>query len=117
MANCNRDQYTGNDITLPGIRKVQIDPVSTPAINNVSVPTASTEVSFALPSGTKRFTIKARQTARLQLSFESGESGTEYLTVHAGCAFSESSLDSSVDYTLYFQSSVAGITVEILSWS
>jgi len=119
MNNCNRKQYENTSVVLPGIRRVQIDSetVSSPTIANVTVITADSEVSYALPSGTVKYKIRARNTAKLKLSYTSGESGTVYQTIFPGCVMWEEGLDSSTDFTLYFQTPTAGTVVEIISWA
>lgn len=90
---------------------------STPQIFNVSVPLANTEVSQALPANTKRFFVKVRNsTARLQLAFTSGNSGTNYISLTRGTGYEESDLDVAA-LTLYFQTNSPGQIVEILAWS
>jgi hypothetical protein len=91
--------------------------VTTPVIANVACLTASTEYSYALPSGTRFFRLRVRGSSQAQLAFVSGQSGTVYLTVDPGFTY-ESPLfpvDSSI--TTYFQCYKASQTVEIESWS
>lgn len=87
----------------------------TPTILNVSVPNADTEVSQALASGTKRFTIKVRGSAQMKLAYSSGQSGLVYLTLPPGTSYEESEL-SLTGVTLYFQTNKTNQTVEIVQW-
>lgn len=87
----------------------------TPKIYNVSVPLANTEVSQALSVDTKKFMIRARGSTKMKLAFISGQSGTNYITIPAGCTFSEDSIN--FNGTLYFQCNDASQTVEILEWT
>ena len=89
---------------------------TTPKIYNVSVPLANTEVSQALTASTKYFMIKARGSSKLQFAFISTESSTNFITVPAGSSYSESGL-SLTGKTIYFQTSKASETVEIMEWS
>lgn len=50
-------------------------------ITNLSVPTASNEVSHVLQSGLKYLEISNRGSARTQFAFVSNESGTKYRTI------------------------------------
>jgi hypothetical protein len=95
--------------------KAVVEASSAPIIYNVSVPLADTEVSQALSSGTKKFTIRVRGQSSLKLSFESGQSGITYIYIPAGCTFSEESLNFSG--SLYFQTTKPSQVVEILEWS
>jgi hypothetical protein len=93
----------------------QVEAASTATIYNVVVATANNEVSQALSPSTKSFTIKVRGTSSLKLAFASGQSGTNYVTISAGSAFTQDGLD--FDGTLYFQTPKAAQLVEILEWS
>lgn len=94
--------------------KAVIEAATTPTIYNVSVPLANTEVSQALNPATKMFTIKTRGIATLQLAFNPGDSGTLFLTVPAGAAYTQEGLNFSG--IIYLQTSKAGQVVEILEW-
>lgn len=91
--------------------------VSIPVINNVSMPLAATEYSFTIPAGTKRFTIKLRENAQLQVAYISGGSGSNYLLVPVGCEYSEQNLDLSSGLPLYFQANKNTQVLEIILWS
>ena len=101
-------------ITTATVR-AELKAAKTPTVFNKSAPLADTEVSQALSSSTKKFTIKVRGFAKLQLSFVSGESGTKFITVHPGAAYSEDLIDFSG--TLFFQTDRASQTVEIIEWT
>ena len=90
--------------------------VGRPTIANVSLATADTEGSYAIPAGTKRIKFKLRAlNALLKYSFVSGESGTTYVTVPYGDI--EEINDASLGgKTIYFQSPTASQTVEIRTW-
>lgn len=88
-----------------------------PLVANVSIPTANTEVSYALPAGTKKFYIKLREgSASIKLAYVAGTSGTTYVTVHRGNWYGEEALDVPAT-TLYFQADVASQIAEIVSWT
>lgn len=89
---------------------------STPTIYNVvTSATPGTEASQALTSGTKQFTIKVRGESNLQLAFNSGESGTNYISVPACGSYTVT--DINLTGTIYFQVDKASQVVEILEWS
>lgn len=92
-----------------------ISGATTPAIYNVSAPTANTEVSQALSSNTKQFMIKNRGNAKMQVAFTATESGSKYITVPPGSGLHCDTLDFSG--TIYFQTDKNSQTVEILEWS
>lgn len=99
-------------------QSVSIAASTTPTVANVSIPLANTEVSYALPTGTKQFMIRLRgYSSTMKLAYISGNSGTLYLTVDRGAflAIGELSLTSTV--TLYFQADAAAQVAEIQSWA
>lgn len=87
-----------------------------PIVENVSIPTANTEVSHALPTGTKRFLIKLRDSATLKIAYSSGTSGTVFVTIPQSCFYSEERIGAA-STTIYMQSPTASQTAEIVSWS
>lgn len=104
------------DINPDGSINTVLKGATTPVIVNIAIPLANTEQSYALPADTKKFRIRARGNAKLQMSFVSGDSGTNFMTIFPGNVYEETGLDISTT-TVYFQSSKASETVEILSWS
>ena len=92
----------------------QVQSGATPTIYNISVPLAATEVSQALSIGVKKFVIKVRGMANLQLAFDPGQSGVDYISIPSGTNFSEDQIMFSG--TLYFQTNKPNQVVEILEW-
>lgn len=91
--------------------------VTNPVITNTTLTLANTEYSISLPSNTIRFMLRARNSSRLQLSYVSGESNTEYITLLPGVIYIEKEVSTSVSLTLYIQSNTAGEVVELVSWT
>jgi hypothetical protein len=91
--------------------------VSTPNIQNISISLANTEQSFSFPSTTKKFEIKLRGSGRLQISYTSGASGTNFITLPIGTSYSVNDLNLSGNLDIYFQSSKASETLEIEYWN
>lgn len=79
-------------------------------IKNLSMPTANTEYSYALPTNTKRFTLKLRaQNAKLKFAFVSGESGTNYIEIPQNDKWVSPDYNLDLDSkTIYMQSSKTG---------
>lgn len=86
---------------------------TTGACTAVSIPLANTEVSYNV-GAVKRFTLKLRGKGILKVSYTSGGA---YLTVPMGASYSEFNIDTSSSFTLYFQSSIASETLELVTWS
>lgn len=87
-----------------------------PVVENVSIPLANTEVTHALPTGTKRFFIKLRDRAILKIAYAVGTSGTTFSTIKPRSWYAEERIGAGTT-TLYMQSPTAGQTAEITSWS
>ncbi len=88
---------------------------SRPTIKNVSMATANTEYSYALPTGTRKFKIKLRNIGYpLKLAIVSSGSGTTYVNIDQGKSHTED--DIRVPLTLYFQSPANSMVAEIISW-
>lgn len=94
---------------------VTLTGVSTPDIQNINLASANTEVSINLPANSQRFRISVRGSSLLKLAYNSGESGTTYLSIWPGSYYEEKNIDVS-SLTLYVQSTQAGETVEVVSW-
>ena len=84
--------------------------------NIVTDATPNTETSHTLPTGTKRFLLKARTSAILKLAYAVGTSGTTFATIERRNFYLEDRIGSGTT-TLYLQSPTASVTVEIISWS
>lgn len=91
--------------------------VDTPAISNTTLGAADSESAIGLPAGTKRFLLRARGQAKLQLAYVSGQSGTTYMSLMPGAVYREQQIDSSASVTLYVQSNKASTVVELVTWS
>ncbi len=86
-----------------------------PTIFNVTTGASFVEVSQALGSNVRRFTIKNRDNGILQLAFVATESGTLFKTIPVNAEYSEDNLNSTL--TLFFQSNKAAQNVEIVRWA
>ena len=83
---------------------------------NVALTNADTEYSYALPTNTKGFLLKARKlNSQLKFCFTSGQSGTTYFTITYNDRFNSFEYNVDLDgKTLYFQSTKAGDVAEII---
>ncbi|MBA7683796.1 hypothetical protein ES703_92181 [subsurface metagenome] len=99
-----------------------IDPIEsadTPAIYNVTMPSADTEYTQALPSNCLKFLIHTRDGTAIRLAFVTGKVATPtapYFTVPTNESYFEDHIKPS-SLTLYFACASAGKVVEIIAWS
>lgn len=84
-------------------------------IFNIILPSANTEYTQALPPDTKAFILKARGLAPMNLAYTSGDTGALYVSVPAGTTYEDIHFYAS--QSLYFQSSTAGVTLELVAYS
>jgi hypothetical protein len=104
------------NINPDGSLNVVFNPLTTPNIQNITTVLANTEYSYTFPINTKKFKIRARGNAKLQLAYTLGQTITNYITIVAGNTHEESGL-SVTSLTAYFISNKAGEVVEISSWT
>lgn len=91
--------------------------VEVPTIANETVAVANVEQAYPLPALSKRFSIKNRGVGRLQVAYGVGQSGTLFLTVPASAVYTVEELSTSAAIVIYYQCSVAGAIIEIVSWA
>jgi len=89
--------------------------LTTGKTENAVIAAANVEQSHTFPAGTKSFMMKARGAGKLKIAFDSGTSGTSYMTIWPG-AFYRSPEFSSAAKIIYYQSPIAGLEVEFESW-
>ena len=82
---------------------------------NVSIPTANTEVAFALPAKTLEFFMRPRTPCQIQLAYAAGQSGTTYVTIPPRTNWKEDKFYTA--QTIYFQTDLAGVTLEIVTYN
>lgn len=91
--------------------------VGTPSLFNVTCPTAGVEYSQLMPNGTTQLQLRARNsTAKLQLAWVPGTTGTNYLTLTPGNIYILENVKLTTK-TVYFRSTKDDTIVEILSWA
>ena len=100
----------------------------TPVIYNLTLTSADTEYSQALPTGTKYASIQCRTAYDMRFAFETttadvGASTAPYATIKAGQSYSlpekagfSWNTDESAVATIYLASSEAGVIAEIVVW-
>ena len=99
----------------------KVDPAaSTPGIANLTLASADTEYSQAMPSNCRRFEFQCRASYDVRYQFETGKvaaPAAPYMTLKAGGALDSGPISQGDSpSTLYFASSTAGVVVEILYW-
>jgi len=100
--------------TWPGI-----SPATTPAIYNVTMTSADTEYSQALPSNCLGFMVQTQDGTAFRLAYVTGKVATPtapYLTVAASSVYYETAIKLATG-TLYFACASSGKIVEIVAWS
>lgn len=89
-------------------------PIAFPTVLNTNLTTAGTEYEVDFPASTKRFIMKTRQPATIQIYFTSG--ATQTLTLKPGATYSEEGLTLQSLLTIYIKSSKDNTVLETLYW-
>ena len=87
--------------------------VSSPDIQEITV-TANTEVTINLPTGTRRFFVKHRKSAKFTVRYDLGD--TAVFTNKGGNIYTRDNLAPTSTYTLYITPLKGGI-LEVESWA
>lgn len=91
--------------------------IDLPIISNLSMPTANTEYNFSFPTTTKKFRIQSRSNSKLQLSYISGDSNINFITIPYGNSYEIDNLKLSSILDIYIQSNKNSDTLEIEYWN
>ena len=94
--------------------------VKTPTLQNIVLGTAGTEGSFNIPVGTKYYRIRARDNSKLQFSFITGQSGTNFYSINPGSTYQTpdtASLDLDTSLVIFIQSTKDSTVVEVEAWA
>ena len=92
---------------------------TTPTIYNVTMASADTEYSQALPANTKKFTVQCQGNYDVRFAFETGKVATPtapYAIIKAGMNYYEDNLNLTTK-TLYFGCGTAAQVLEIVCWT
>ena len=106
------EQAEGSEVS---ISEAVVETAQTPALYNVTLSSANTEYSQALPSGCKKFLVKPRG-GSLKINFTGNLTTDPYINLEDGQAWNEDNV-SLTGKTLRFESPTAGTVVEILAWT
>lgn len=98
---------------IPVASTVSVERSNSNLITNLSMSLANTEYSHTLQNKLHELIIKARESTRLKIAFVSGDSGVKFFTIEKGNVLFLSEVDFT-GKTLYIQSTVASVTVEIM---
>jgi hypothetical protein len=82
-------------------------------IYNVSTPVANTEYTQSLGANCLKYILRSRNRGRIELSFSSG---ANFITVMPSATIEDEGFSSSV-LNIFFKSSVANDTIEIISYN
>lgn len=99
------------------VANTQIITAASPLITNVNAAVSGTEYNYAIPANTKRFSIKVRGTATMNVAYIAGTTGTTYLQVPVGTEYIEQNLALAGSLPIYFQTNKNAQVVEIITWA
>lgn len=91
-----------------------------PTVLNLTLTSANTEYSIAIPGGCKHFSFQCRTAFDIRFAFVTGKVAgptAPYATVKSGGAYTSPEKLSMPAGTLYLASSEAAVVVEFVYWS
>lgn len=95
--------------------------ITTPAIYNVTLTSANTEYSQALPNNTKCFEFRCRSAVDVRFAFVTGKVAAPtapYMTLTGGDWYTSPILNQGTSpSTLYLASATAGVVACIIAWT
>ena len=94
----------------------ELEGVSSPTVTNVVIAGASTEYNYTIPSNTKKFLMRARNKSKIQFSFQTGTTNTNFVSIPPGSNYTLDGMTLNTSLTIYFQSSKGGEVLEVLTW-
>jgi hypothetical protein len=108
----------GDELEINPDGSINVSPIVTPLIVNISAPIANTEYSYTIPTNSKKILIRVRDgLAKMRLAFVLGDTTIKYISMSMGAIFTEDNMKTSPGFTVYFQTSKPDQVVEILSWT
>jgi hypothetical protein len=113
-----KDSFTtdgdGNTaIRVVGDLEVTSDNPNVEDIINISLPSSSVEYVVTLPTETRRYTIYCRNDKKLSLAYNSGETDSNYLTIHPGETHDSGRVDYVNNTDIYLKAFNNGVEVEL----
>lgn len=90
---------------------------TTGKIEHATIAAANTEQSHTFPAGTRQFVVKASTGGKILFTHNAGTSGSTGLTIPAGSVYESPQFQAAAAKIIYFQSPIAGLVVELESWS
>lgn len=88
--------------------------IAKPTVATVVMTTANTEVSYNVPTGTRKIRVKLRALNALLRFYGTESGGSDFVTIPYG-DFLDIDVKAGGD-TYYFQSPTASQTLEVLTW-
>lgn len=101
---------TGNITTSAKLAK-------TPTIYNITAVLAGTQYSQLFPANMLQFKLRARNNAKLQIAYTTGETSTNFYTLMPGNVYDMVDIDTTFGTTIYFEATKADTVVEIEVWT
>lgn len=96
---------------------ISVENAESPVIINQTSGLAGVEESISLPIGTKRFLIKPRTPTKLQVSYNSGQTNTNFISVNPGKIYEEKNINLTSGLMVYYELNKPNIDVEIVYWT
>jgi hypothetical protein len=104
-----------NPLPIDGTISVALDSAKVPTIINVTALTA-TEYVVVLPQPTKKFLIRTRNHSSFKISYTSGATNINFISIGMGCLYNEEGLQLLNPLPVYVRPNKPNEIIEVLYW-
>lgn len=112
----NGNPYTdANPVPIDGAISVTVGGIAAPQIINTPAPALS-EYMISIPSATKTFNIKMRNSMGMRIAWVSGDTSSNYITMQPGTVYGRENLLLSASLLIYVFPKIAGSVIELEYW-
>lgn len=118
-----RDNASLDPVSKANPLPVEVETLADRAHNaevyNLTLTSADTQYSFAVPGSTRRLEFQIRTAASCRYAFEAGKVAAPtapYMTLKAEDYYYSGAIDTIIGFTLYLASATAAVVAEILIW-
>jgi len=106
----------GDNNPLPVEATINVSNAGTPSIFNIQALSSSTEYSQLLPTGTVQFLLRARNKAKIAISYIANTTTVNFITVMPGNIYLVEGVKLT-NSTIYMKANKDNTVIEILTWS
>lgn len=92
-----------------------MNPSGSPKVDNILIPFKDTEVAIPVSKGVKKLLLQTRNGSDIKISFEKGQSDTNYFTLRSFNTYFEDLITG--PFTFYIQAITDNTVIELVTWT